>query len=36
MAMSVHAGDTWLVVERTYAPHLYAWMRETLLDFAAT
>jgi heterotetrameric sarcosine oxidase gamma subunit len=36
LTVSVHAGDTWLVVDRGYAPHLYAWIRETLLDFAAS
>ena len=35
LAISVRAGETLLVVDRVYLPHLLAWIRETLLDFAA-
>jgi hypothetical protein len=35
LAVSVRAGETLLVVDRVYLPHLLAWIRETLLDFAA-
>ena len=34
LAVSLRAGDTWLVVDRGYAPHLHGWIRETLLDLA--
>jgi sarcosine oxidase gamma subunit len=34
LAVSLHAGETLLVVDRVYADHLCAWIRETLLDFA--
>lgn len=33
LALSVRAGETLLVVDRAYLPHLLAWIRETLLDF---
>jgi hypothetical protein len=33
LAISVRAGETLLVVDRVYLPHLLAWIRETLLDF---
>jgi hypothetical protein len=36
LALSVRAGETLLAVDRAYLPHLLAWIRETLLDFAAT
>jgi hypothetical protein len=35
LAISVRAGETLLVVDRVDLPHLLAWIRETLLDFAA-
>ena len=35
MALSVRAGETLLVVERSLLPHLLAWIRETLADLAA-
>jgi sarcosine oxidase gamma subunit len=34
LALSLKAGETLLVVDRAYADHLCAWIRETLLDFA--
>ena len=34
LALCVRAGETLLVVDRVYADHLCAWIRETLLDFA--
>jgi sarcosine oxidase gamma subunit len=34
LALSLRAGETLLVVDRAYADHLRAWIRETLLDFA--
>jgi heterotetrameric sarcosine oxidase gamma subunit len=34
LAFSVRAGDTCLIVDRGYLPHLLGWCRETLLDFA--
>jgi heterotetrameric sarcosine oxidase gamma subunit len=34
VALSLRAGETLLVVDRAYADHLCAWIRETLLDFA--
>ena len=34
LALSLRAGETLLVVDRAYADHLCAWIRETLLDFA--
>jgi len=34
LALSLRAGETLLVVDRVYADHLCAWIRETLLDFA--
>jgi hypothetical protein len=34
LAISVRAGETLLVVDRVDLPHLLAWIRETLLDFA--
>jgi len=33
LALAVRAGETLLVVDRGYAAHLMAWIRETLLDF---
>ena len=33
LALSVRAGETLLVVDRAWLPHLLAWIRETLLDF---
>ena len=33
LAISLRAGETLLVVDRVYLPHLLAWIRETLLDF---
>ena len=36
LAVSVRAGETLLVVDRVYLPHLLAWIRETLLDFEAS
>ena len=36
LAISVRAGETLLVVDRVYLPHLLAWIRETLLDFEAS
>jgi sarcosine oxidase gamma subunit len=36
LALSVRGGETFLVVDRAYLPHLLAWVRETLLDFDAT
>jgi hypothetical protein len=33
LALSVRAGETLLAVDRSYLPHLLAWIRETLLDF---
>jgi len=35
LAISVRAGETLLVVDRVYLPHLLAWVRETLLDIEA-
>ena len=35
LALSVRGGETLLVVDRAYLPHLLAWIRETLLDFDA-
>ena len=32
LALSVRAGETLLVVDRAWLPHLLAWIRETLLD----
>ena len=32
LALCVRAGETLLVVDRVYADHLCAWVRETLLD----
>lgn len=34
-AISLRAGETLLIVDRVYLPHLLAWIRETLLDFEA-
>jgi hypothetical protein len=34
LALSVRAGETLLIVDRAYLPHLLAWIRETMLDFA--
>jgi heterotetrameric sarcosine oxidase gamma subunit len=34
LAFSVRAGETRLVVDRSYLPHLLGWSRETLRDFA--
>jgi hypothetical protein len=34
LALSLRAGETLLAVDRVYADHLCAWIRETLLDFA--
>jgi hypothetical protein len=36
LAISVRAGETLLVVDRVYLPHLLAWIRETLLDVEAS
>ena len=33
LAISLRAGETLLVIDRVYLPHLLAWIRETLLDF---
>jgi hypothetical protein len=33
LAISLRAGETLLVVDRVFLPHLLAWIRETLLDF---
>jgi heterotetrameric sarcosine oxidase gamma subunit len=35
LALAVRAGETLLVVDRAYLPHLLAWICETLLDFEA-
>lgn len=35
LAISLRAGETLLVIDRVYLPHLLAWIRETLLDFEA-
>ena len=35
LALSLRAGETLLLVDRAYLPHLLAWIRETLLDFDA-
>ena len=35
LALSVRPGETLLVVDRAYLPHVLAWIRETVLDFAA-
>ena len=32
LALSVRAGETLLVVDRAWLPHLLAWIRETLLE----
>ena len=34
LALSVRTGEVWLVVERSYARHLCAWIDATLADFA--
>lgn len=34
LALSLRAGETLLVLDRAYLPHVLAWIRETLLDFA--
>jgi heterotetrameric sarcosine oxidase gamma subunit len=34
LALGLAAADTWLVVDRTLAPHVHAWIREILLDLA--
>ena len=36
LAISLCAGETLLVVERVYLPHLLGWIRETLLDFESS
>jgi hypothetical protein len=36
LALSLRAGETLLVVERVYLPHLLGWIRETLLDFESS
>ena len=36
LAISVREGETLLVVDRVYLPHLLAWIRETLLDLEAS
>ena len=36
LAISLHAGETLLVVDRVYLPHLLGWIRETLLDFGTS
>jgi hypothetical protein len=33
LALAVRAGETLLIVDRAYLPHLLAWTRETMLDF---
>ena len=33
LALSVRAGETLLILDRAYLPHLLAWIRETMLDF---
>jgi heterotetrameric sarcosine oxidase gamma subunit len=35
LALSVRELETLLVVDRAHLPHVLAWIRETLLDFAA-
>jgi heterotetrameric sarcosine oxidase gamma subunit len=35
LALSINPGETLLAIDRTYLPHLLAWIRETLLDFEA-
>jgi sarcosine oxidase gamma subunit len=35
LALSVRSSETLLVLDRAYVPHLLAWIRETVLDFAA-
>ena len=35
LALAVRGGETFLLVDRAYLPHLLAWVRETLLDFDA-
>src|SRR5215469_16785618 len=32
LALSVRAGETLLIVDRVWLPHLLAWIRETLLE----
>jgi hypothetical protein len=34
LALAVREGEALLLVDRGYAAHLTAWIRETLLDFA--
>jgi hypothetical protein len=36
LALSVRAGETLLLLDRAYLPHLLAWIRETMLDFEGT
>ena len=36
LAISLRAGETLLVVDRVYLPHLLGWIRETLLDFGTS
>jgi hypothetical protein len=35
LALSVREGETLLLVDRGYLPHLLAWIRETFLDVDA-
>jgi sarcosine oxidase gamma subunit len=35
LTLSLRAGETLLVLDRACLPHVFAWIRETLLDFAA-
>ena len=35
LALSVRTGETLLLVDRPYLPHVLGWIRETLLDFEA-
>jgi heterotetrameric sarcosine oxidase gamma subunit len=35
LALCVREGETLLVLDRSYAPHLLGWIRETLADLAA-
>lgn len=35
VALSLREGETQLLIDRPYLPHLLGWIRETLLDFAA-
>jgi hypothetical protein len=36
LALSVRDGETLLAVDRAHLPHLFGWIRETLLDFESS